>query len=792
MIRFPSIGARRQRFIFLALSSLLVVAILYSYREHLDIDDYSVRSPIFRPDVTSVPHRPDEYQAPANQNDDLEFVPSDVPPAATVYDPEPTAIGAPSPTSLSSPHTTSSPLADCPVIPNSIDPNDLLVVLKTGTTELYTKLNIHFSTTFRCIPHYVIFSDLDQQFGPHHIFDVLDVYPDSIVSEKDSFALYRKLQRYRSRGGKLEELEAIVYEQERREARRRKKEFERLEESLRLGRNDTVGVTSEDVRTDPDAVSSHEEEEDDNDNSNKGWDLDKWKFLPMISKALHLRPSAKWYIFIEADTYLVWSNVLRWLKMFDHTQPFYIGGQASVGDTEFAHGGTGFMISKPAMQLLEAEWKNNRTFWDRRADESMYGDALLAEAFKSDGLVTEERPEGIRLTPTFPIMQGETINTIDWSRGHWCRPTVSQHHVSGDQIQTMYNMEQALLAKYGLEHPILHRDVFHALVEPHLEEEIEDWDNLSQWEKYDAQDLKHVGRWRSEDDDRRDWDDKLTRLQEEKDRKQAEKEKELQEEKDRAEEDRIKGLDDASKEYEERLKHEAEAKLEKESAERFKQIADEQASQAKAYAEYEARRMREGLSADPMYFTGSESSPNDMGRPVRRRALPKRDDWKYEMPELPDVIFSTDKKMGIVSFEGCRSLCLKKKECLQFSFQPNTTHPEAGGICKLGDVVRYGNAVQAPVPHMKSGFLLDRVQDYPIELEPCEIDWIMSREEEKRKEKTRWEKEDKEREEKEAVEEKQRLAEEHRKEVEDKLFEEEEAARKKWEDDHQTGTRSGE
>src|SRR5690606_8263145 len=47
---------------------------------------------------------------------------------------------------------------------------------------------------------------------------------------------------------------------------------------------------------------------------NHGWRLDKWKFLPLVDEVLQKRPDAKWYFFMEADTYLVWSNLVEWVK----------------------------------------------------------------------------------------------------------------------------------------------------------------------------------------------------------------------------------------------------------------------------------------------------------------------------------------------------------------------------------------------------------------------------------------------------------------------------------------------
>lgn len=72
--------------------------------------------------------------------------------------------------------------------------NDALVVMKTGSTELQVKLPIHFNTTFRCYPNYVIYSDVAEEFHGHQILDSLEDVDPEIKASHDDFALYRRLQ----------------------------------------------------------------------------------------------------------------------------------------------------------------------------------------------------------------------------------------------------------------------------------------------------------------------------------------------------------------------------------------------------------------------------------------------------------------------------------------------------------------------------------------------------------------------------------------------------------------------
>jgi hypothetical protein len=57
----------------------------------------------------------------------------------------------------------------------------------------------------------------------------------------------------------------------------------------------------------------------------KGWQTDKFKFLPQVSRAWRMRPEKRWYVFYEDDTYIVWDNMFRLLTNFDPDKPWYFG-----------------------------------------------------------------------------------------------------------------------------------------------------------------------------------------------------------------------------------------------------------------------------------------------------------------------------------------------------------------------------------------------------------------------------------------------------------------------------------
>lgn len=74
--------------------------------------------------------------------------------------------------------------------------NDTLVIMRTGSTELQDKLPVHISTTFRCYPNLMIFSDYEEDFEGHHIFDALESVDPHLKETHPDFSLWRRLQQH--------------------------------------------------------------------------------------------------------------------------------------------------------------------------------------------------------------------------------------------------------------------------------------------------------------------------------------------------------------------------------------------------------------------------------------------------------------------------------------------------------------------------------------------------------------------------------------------------------------------
>lgn len=203
--------------------------------------------------------------------------------------------------------------------------NDLAIILKTGSTEIYEKLPIHFVTTFLCVKDRLIYSDIQQYFSGESVRDAL-----------------------------------ILLSQGSRDERSDLEQHASLNEHVRLS-GDAAELKGE-----------------------KSWQIDKWKFLPMISDSYAtFGDSKKWYFFIEADTYVSLHNMLPWLAMLDHKQAIYAGAQVMIDQTEFGHGGSGFLLSSSAAKALSDVYHSDKTRWESVIAADCCGDKVMAEVLQA-------------------------------------------------------------------------------------------------------------------------------------------------------------------------------------------------------------------------------------------------------------------------------------------------------------------------------------------------------------------------------------------------------------------------
>lgn len=284
----------------------------------------------------------------------------------------------------------------------------VMVILRISKAEIDNKLSPHLLGLLSCVPNFAIFSDHAGEFEGHTVHNALESISFEAKFHHDEFREYQ--------------------------------------------------IMHADAEHKPDPKRTK--------------DLDKWKFLPMVYKAYHLNPSAKFYIFIEADTSLSWTNMLQWVNRLDYRIPYYSGAPTFMNSVQFAQRGSGILLSQGALRRYAKSYDElYTTRWEERVGRECCGDLLLAIALND---------AHVEFYSSWPLLQGERPNTLDYTKKHWCVPAVSWHHVSGNELTGMWDQEREWTHTHGWEKPYLFRDAFHEFVEPHMEAQKTEWDNLSQ------------------------------------------------------------------------------------------------------------------------------------------------------------------------------------------------------------------------------------------------------------------------------------------------------------------------
>ncbi|KAK4617427.1 hypothetical protein CLAFUW4_12478 [Fulvia fulva] len=306
-----------------------------------------------------------------------------------------------------------------------------VLVIKTGATESRRKVPVHSQTTLRCWPNVLFLSDFDESIGGHQVHDALDHVSEQIRLEHPSFELWRRLHAHGRSAIEISDSET--------------------------GDN----VYWESGTTDMQA----------------GWHLARFMNLAMSVKALEFHPDARWFVFIDADTYISWSGFLGLARTLDHTKPLYVGYPAAMGPNMFfGHGGSGYALSQAALTQVVESYQAQQSRWDTDAVENEFGEVPFAKLLLSIG---------IDLSWALPHFQRGDPASMDFSmmehgRRAWCYPAVTYHHVGPDDIRRLHRFEGAWNRTSDGRH-FRHSDVYRSMGLPiAMKGDADGWDNLSE------------------------------------------------------------------------------------------------------------------------------------------------------------------------------------------------------------------------------------------------------------------------------------------------------------------------
>ncbi|KAJ8126169.1 hypothetical protein O1611_g7469 [Lasiodiplodia mahajangana] len=304
---------------------------------------------------------------------------------------------------------------------------DVFVIVRTGSNEVYQKLPPLLNTSLPCFRHYGIWSDMEEDFAGQHIANSLDEIDPRLIEHHPEFEYYRHLQEHGR--GIASSAETAGW----------------------------VDAPNTDLGRDTPA-----------------WKLDKWKFLPIAKKAYYQHPTSKWYIFIECDTYVLWGSLLAYLSKVDSSHPYYIGRQMNIAKDVFAYGGASIIISNSAMKKLVEQHAAHIEDYNKLTISQWAGDYVLSRVMFD---------AGIQLSQIWPTLEGETPAALDMkstsTKGYpiWCYYVASYHHMAPDDIYAYHEFDRSWdYRKRGFPR---HGDVFRHMLYPQMRAMIYGWDNLS-------------------------------------------------------------------------------------------------------------------------------------------------------------------------------------------------------------------------------------------------------------------------------------------------------------------------
>lgn len=301
----------------------------------------------------------------------------------------------------------------------------VFLMLKVGASLLWERLPIHLSTTLTRVPYFSIYSDTPGSIGGYRVVDIL-ANVSAKTKESKEFKLYRDLAEMQARHANV------------------------------------------------DPKDSHLQ---------GGWDLDKYKNIPMLAHALKVAPaSVQWFVFMDGDSFFFFDNLIDWLKDLNPRDPLYMGSAARIGDVYFAHGGSGVVISRAALERslgAHPEWE---TGMEKETAESCCGDYMVARMLEQANISLSRGHEYPGVGEKF---NGQPFWNVYAYPENWCQRIVSFHHVNSPDIELLWEYERLLgpeqrkLITYG--------DIYHGFIAPYIDTHLPDWNNMARDQEFSQQ-----------------------------------------------------------------------------------------------------------------------------------------------------------------------------------------------------------------------------------------------------------------------------------------------------------------
>lgn len=288
----------------------------------------------------------------------------------------------------------------------------VFLMIKTGNSVLWERLPQHMHTTLQRFPRFALYSDAPASVGGYEVIDILANMSEAMRA-RDDFDMWRR---------------------------------------QKLLHDENSWAPARDMI------------------NNTAWELDRFKNIPMLAHAYRTAPlDTEWFVFMDADTYVMADALMAMLNMLDPAKPIYMGSAAGSSTYMwFAHGGSGVVLSRRAMDL---------TFGSYTDLEYLYED-LMAEQCCGDLSV------GIMVWDTAKVQvvhnaafRGDPHHKLRITSDMWCQPVATFHHASGMEHEIIHQYETSKRASGGA--LVTFADVYRDFYLPYLEPEKPGWYNAA-------------------------------------------------------------------------------------------------------------------------------------------------------------------------------------------------------------------------------------------------------------------------------------------------------------------------
>lgn len=289
------------------------------------------------------------------------------------------------------------PNANFDSCPENFLAEDVVVGVKTGATVGAELALAQARTSLRCAKNVIYFSDLEQEIEGIHFHDALKSIHPTVMENNPDFDFYHQ------------------------------------QKDLWQTQHNVTAMMRAKHPTKEGQLAA--------------WELDKYKNVHMVEETWAMVPDKKWYIFIDADTYVLWSSLLLWLSKLDPSRKTYAGSEVNQEGQRFAHGGSGYVLSHATMYEYTVTHKGTAAIFDPRIRNYCCGDLVLGMALEEQGNDVQE---------VWPLITGESQWTMPFGPEYWCHPQFTLHHMGISEMKSLSEFEEKRADQSVRDLPLLH------------------------------------------------------------------------------------------------------------------------------------------------------------------------------------------------------------------------------------------------------------------------------------------------------------------------------------------------